>query len=80
MATSKPKPETRPDTFERAKYMTVGEVGAAYGMILTAEKLSTLGFAPNLEVGNSKLYHVSLLPAIGKALSAHILAKSEAYA
>ncbi len=79
MATPKPKkPETRPDPFERARWMTVGEVGRAYSMVLTSEQLTKLGFPPN-EVGASKLYSASLLGPIGKALAASVLEKAEAF-
>lgn len=65
--------------FDRASVVSVGEINAALGLILSVGKLAELGFHPVAELGAARYFRREAVPSIAKSLQADLAVRAEAW-
>lgn len=65
--------------FDRAKYVTLGEISAACGIRVDKAKMDELGFEPSAVVGGAKFFSRAAVPQIAAKLAQSIIDQARAW-
>lgn len=70
---------TPANEFDRDKYVTLGEISDACGVMVNMAKMQELGFEPAAAIGSSRFFSRALVPQIAAKLAQSIIDKTRGW-